>query len=131
MPEKTIAHAPERSRYELRLDDEVVGVLDYREEDGVRSFTHTGVDSEHRGQGLAGELVEFALRDSREADVQVLPYCWYVRDHIAERREHLDLVPPEQRARFGLEKGSCPDFRPVGAPGGRSRIAGESEAHER
>jgi predicted GNAT family acetyltransferase len=106
MPEKTIVHAPERSRYELRLGDEVVGVLDYREEEGARSFTHTGVDPGHRGQGLAGELVEFALRESRDAAVQVLPYCWYVRDHIARRREHLDLVPSEQRTRFGLREES-------------------------
>jgi predicted GNAT family acetyltransferase len=54
MPEKTIAHARDRCRYELRLDDEVVAVADYSDEDRVRSFTHTETGREHRGQGLAG-----------------------------------------------------------------------------
>jgi uncharacterized protein len=102
VPEKTIADAPEHSRYELELDGRVVGVADYRQEGKVRSFTHTGVAHEHRGQGLAGELIEFALRDTRETGLEVLPYCWYVRDHIAQHPEYLELVPAESRADFGL-----------------------------
>lgn len=102
MPEKSIAHDHDRCRFELRRDDEVVGVADYREADGVRSFTHTETDRQHRGQGLAAELVEFALRDTQHAGLKALPLCWYVRDYIAEHGELLELVPEEQRGRFGL-----------------------------
>jgi uncharacterized protein len=103
VPEKTIADAPENSRYELKLDGRVVGVADYMQEGKVRSFTHTGVAPDHRGEGLAAELIEFALRDAREAELDVLPYCWYVRDHIAGHPEYMELVPAESRAEFGLE----------------------------
>ncbi|HSC20339.1 MAG TPA: GNAT family N-acetyltransferase [Solirubrobacterales bacterium] len=102
MPEKSIAHAPERSRYELKLDGEVVGVADYKQDAKVRSFTHTGVEPAHRGQGLAAELIDFALRETQEAELEVLPYCWYVRDHIAKNPQYLELVPGESRAGFGL-----------------------------
>jgi len=103
MPEKTISHRAERSRYELRLGDEVVGVADYMREGDRLSFTHTGVDPHLRGQGLAGELIEFALRDARKSKVEVLPYCSYVSHYIAEHPEYLELVPAEQRRAFGLD----------------------------
>jgi predicted GNAT family acetyltransferase len=101
VPEKTIADAPEHSRYELKLDGSIVGVADYRQEGNVRSFTHTGVETAHRGQGLAAELIDFALRDAREAGLEVLPYCWYVRDHIAQHPEYVQLVPADSRGSFG------------------------------
>jgi hypothetical protein len=102
MPEKTVAHVPDASRYELRLDERVVGVAEYTQEGDVRSFTHTVVEPQHRGQGLAAELVEFALRDTAEAELEALPYCWYVRDHIAANTQYLELVPEDGRRRFGL-----------------------------
>jgi uncharacterized protein len=103
--EKTIAinHDPQRRRYELCLDGRVVGIAEYVEEGRVRSFTHTAVEPRCRGRGLAAELVDFALREAGEGEVQVLPYCWYVRDHIARHPEHLELVPVEQRHAFGLK----------------------------
>jgi predicted GNAT family acetyltransferase len=104
--EKTIAHAPEHSRYELELDGRIVGVADYRQEGDVRSFTHTGVEPERRGQGLAAELIDHALREAQEEGLEVLPYCWYVRDHIAKHPEYADLVPAESRASFGLDSGA-------------------------
>jgi predicted GNAT family acetyltransferase len=111
VPEKTIAHAPERWRYELKLDERVVGAADYRQDGNIRSFTHTGVEPDHRGQGLAAELIEFALREAREEKLEVLPYCWYVRDHIAQHPEYMELVPPESRASFRL--GGEVDPRPI------------------
>ncbi|HEX2265875.1 MAG TPA: GNAT family N-acetyltransferase [Solirubrobacterales bacterium] len=104
-PEKTIAHEPERSRYALRLDGKVVGVADYARDGDALAITHTGVEPRLRGQGLAGELVEFVLDDIRDSDLQVLPYCSYVSDYIARRPEYLELVPAERRRAFGLRPG--------------------------
>lgn len=94
-----------RDRYELRLDDRVVGELDFRREGDLLSITHTGVAPSHRGQGLAAELVEFALREVRESGLKVLPYCSYVSDYIAKHPEHRELVPAERRRSFGLADG--------------------------
>jgi uncharacterized protein len=95
----------DRNRYELRLDDRVVGVADYVRDGDALAVTHTGVEPRFRGQGLAGELIEFVLRDMREAGLQVLPYCSYVSDYIARNPEHLELVPTERRRAFGLSSG--------------------------
>ena len=105
MPEKAISHEPERNRYALRLDDRVVGVADYMRDGDALAITHTGVEPRFRGQGLAGELIEFALRDMSEAGEQVLPYCSYVSDYIARNPEYLELVPEERRRTFGLRPG--------------------------
>jgi uncharacterized protein len=97
-----ISEDSERSRYELRLDGRLVGVADYRRDGDVLAFTHTGVEPEFRGRGLAAALVDFALSSAREAGLKALPHCWYVRDHIAAHPELLDLVPADRRAEFGL-----------------------------
>jgi len=102
VPEKTIANAPDHSRYELKLDGQIIGVADYRQDGNVRSFTHTGIEPAHRGEGLAAELIDFALREAQGANLEVLPYCSYVREYIAQHPEYLELVPAERRASFGL-----------------------------
>jgi predicted GNAT family acetyltransferase len=93
---------PQSTRYELELDGKIVGVADYKQDGNIRSFTHTGVEPAHRGQGLAAELIDFALREAQEAGLEVLPYCWYVRDHIAADPDYMELVPAESRGGFGL-----------------------------
>jgi predicted GNAT family acetyltransferase len=102
---KEISKDGARDRYELRLGDSVVGEVDYMRKGDRIAITHTGVRPSHRGQGLAGELVEFVLRDLGDAELKVLPYCSYVSDFIARRPEYLELVPPEQRPQFGLGRG--------------------------
>jgi hypothetical protein len=37
VPEKTIADAPDHSRYELKLDGEIVGVADYKQDGSFAS----------------------------------------------------------------------------------------------
>lgn len=72
-------HAPSESRYEVRDGGRVIGLAAYREPDETHvAFTHTEVSEEYGGQGLAGELVSFALADARERGRRIVPYCSYV-----------------------------------------------------
>lgn len=102
--ETSISKDDARNRYELRLEDRVVGELDFMRDGEELAITHTGVRPSHRGQGLAGELVDFALRDIQESGLSVLPYCSYVSDYIAKHPEYLELVPADRRRRFGLSE---------------------------
>jgi predicted GNAT family acetyltransferase len=79
-----------------------VGEADYVREGDRLSITHTGVESRLRGQGLAGELIEVVLHDAKEEGLEVLPYCSYVADYIDKHPQYRDLVPAEQRRRFGI-----------------------------
>ena len=55
----------DRSRYELLLDGEVVGVADYRDTGDDLVFPHTEIDLAHRGKGLGEILVREAMDDVR------------------------------------------------------------------
>jgi uncharacterized protein len=94
----------EQSRYEARLGAETVAIADYVKQPGIVSFTHTETFDGHKGQGLAGRLIDRALRDARDEELEVIPFCWFVAKHIGTHPEYLDLVPADRRAEFGLPK---------------------------
>jgi hypothetical protein len=92
----------EQSRYEVHLGGETVAVADYVRQPGIVSFTHTETFDGHKGQGLAGRMIDRALRDAQAEGLQVMPFCSFVADYVGSHREFLDLVPTERRADFGL-----------------------------
>jgi predicted GNAT family acetyltransferase len=100
-----IVEDKEQSRYEARVDGEVVGVADYVGQEGRKSFTHTETFAGHGGQGVAGKIIARALADARAEGVEVLPFCFFVAAYIGDNREYLDLVPADRRAEFGLPAG--------------------------
>jgi len=71
-------------------------VVDYRINGDAISFNRTFTTPARRGQGLAGDVVEFAANDvEASSDRHIVPMCWYVgewfdrhpdRAHLLERR---------------------------------------------
>ena len=89
-------------RYELSRDG-ASAVLEYEEAGGgVAVFTHTFVPEALRGQGVAAELVRFALDDARARGWKVLPQCGYVDVFMRRHREYADL-----RAEGGESAPAC------------------------
>lgn len=72
----------DRSRYELLLDGEVVGVADYRDTGDAIVFPHTEIDPAHRGKGLGEILVRAAMDDVKVLGRTVVPTCWFVREFL-------------------------------------------------
>lgn len=97
-----VADAPDEHRYELRTGDAVSGFAAYRLRDGVMTLTHTEVDPSLEGQGGGSRLARFALDDARARDLAVVPSCPFISDWIERHPEYTDLVPADQRERFGL-----------------------------
>ena len=81
----------ERSRYEGRLDDELVTVIDYDEEDDVLVVTHTGTEPRWRGRGLAGKTTRLALADVRARGLRVQPVCTFTAHYLDTHPEVADL----------------------------------------
>jgi uncharacterized protein len=79
-------------RYELRVDDVLVGIADFKDEGDRIVFPHTEIDPSRRGTGLGAVLVRAALDDVRGRDAKVVPACWYVADFIRDNPEYGDLV---------------------------------------
>jgi uncharacterized protein len=100
--ELEVTDHPERSRFEVRGDGEIVGFLDYRLHDGELALLHTETDTRLRRQGIAGQLVQSSLDAARERRLAVLPYCWFVQRWIADHPGYADLVPADRREQFGM-----------------------------
>ena len=101
--EPTVADAPERSRFEIRVDGRTAGFAAYRTRPGLLVFTHTEIDDAYGGRGLGSVLVRAALDTARGRGLSVRPDCPFVRNLVARHPdEYLDLVPEELRPRLGL-----------------------------
>jgi predicted GNAT family acetyltransferase len=93
---------PARSRFEILVDGRVAGFAAYRRHGDVLDFTHTEIDDRFEGRGLGSRLIEAALERARANGWQALPHCPFVKAYIEKNPEYAELVPADQRPRFGL-----------------------------
>jgi predicted GNAT family acetyltransferase len=89
-----VTNRPEHSRYELRVDGELAGIVEYRDRarGGLRTFTHTLVSPLFEGRGLASHLARAALDDARAEGLKIVPLCPFIAGYIATHPEYADLV---------------------------------------
>lgn len=80
------------NRYEISLDGERIGFIDYVRDGDVIDMTHTEVDPEHQGQGYAGQLADFALQDVQTTGLTVRPTCPFIADHIEANAEYGSII---------------------------------------
>ena len=88
-----ITDAPDRSRYELVRDGELVGWVDYRPAGASTIIAHTEVLEGHEGEGLGGELVRDTVAAIAASGKTVIPTCPFAAAYIArhpELQKHLD-----------------------------------------
>jgi uncharacterized protein len=98
----TVVDVPERGRFEIRVDDKVVGLASYHVDNGTMTLPHTEIDPAVGGRGLGTMLVAAVLDAARDRGVHVLPYCSFVRRYIQQHPELVDLVAEADREHFGL-----------------------------
>ena len=77
--------APDRNRYEIRVDGSLVGIADYVDRDERRLFTHTEIHPRVGGKGLGEQLVRYALDDSERHGRESVGLCSFVA-HVQSGR---------------------------------------------
>lgn len=92
MSETTVTDVPDRSRFELRLGEEVVGHIAYRRDGDVLDLHHTEIADDHEGEGLGGRLVRGVLDDVRARGLRVVPTCPFVKGWIDKHPDEAALV---------------------------------------
>ena len=75
-------------QFTISIDDRRVGLIDFHDRDGVRTFTHTEVDPAYGGRGLATILVGEALQAARGAGLRIASQCSMVDGYIAKHPEY-------------------------------------------
>ena len=88
----TIVDAEAAQRYEARDGAEVAGFLDYVVRRDRVALIHTEVLPSHTGQGVAEQLVRFALDDARRRGLRVIIICSYARAYVERHPETHDIV---------------------------------------
>lgn len=92
-PAYSITKDASENRYVVHHDDTDTGFLSYSEDDRTITIEHTVVDEAHQGQGVAGDLVKFALDDlAARTDKRIEPACSYARMWIARHPEYQYLT---------------------------------------
>lgn len=88
----TITKNAPANRFELRVGEQLVGLIDYRLTDaGAVNMFHTETDPAFGGRGLASQLVAFALADARAEGYQVVPTCPFIDTYLDRHPELADL----------------------------------------
>lgn len=81
-----------KSRYELTVDGEVVGFIDYRLVSDSIELPHTEVDPGHGGHGYGAQLARHALDDVRAQGKKVIPTCPFIARYIEKNEQYQDLL---------------------------------------
>ena len=82
-----VVDVPERGRFEVRVDDRVVGLASYHVDGTTMTLPHTEVDPSVGGRGIGTALVAGVLDAARERGLTVLPYCSFIRHYIQQHPE--------------------------------------------
>jgi predicted GNAT family acetyltransferase len=90
--EPEIIDAEAAQRYEARHEGDLAGYIDYVVRRDRIALIHTEVLPSHQGQGIAEQLVRFALDDARRRGLRVIATCVYVRAYVERHPETHDIV---------------------------------------
>ena len=78
--------------YALDSAGKLIAEITFPEAGGIAYIDHTFVDGALRGQGVAGRLVEAAVRQIRSEGLRVRPTCSYAARWFSEHPEESDLL---------------------------------------
>ncbi len=88
-----LARDEAHKRYTGSVEGRVAALAEYIPTPELVVFTHTETDPSYEGQGVASQLVRWALDDVRGRGLRVLPLCPFVKAYIGKHAdEYGDLV---------------------------------------
>ncbi|MEL0135273.1 MAG: GNAT family N-acetyltransferase [Aquiluna sp.] len=91
--EPKVVHDEANKRYEIFLEEDRVGLMDYSLMPGEIHLVHTEVDPAHQGKNLAAILLRESLADIREKDKEkVVPVCSYTVRYMEKHPDTHDLL---------------------------------------
>ncbi len=93
MADVQVTDNPGKSRFEVRVDDELAGFAAYETAEDLIMFTHTEIVDAFEGQGVGSALARGALDSVRgDGTRKVLPRCPFIRGWIEKHPDYQDLV---------------------------------------
>jgi predicted GNAT family acetyltransferase len=90
-----VTHNQANRMFEVWIDGRL-SKLDYIQDEKNFVITHVGVYPEHRGQGVAGKIVEAGLQYAKENSLRVIPMCSYAAAYIRRNPQYVELTNQER-----------------------------------
>jgi uncharacterized protein len=91
-----VRNNPALYRYEIWLEGQRAGYIQYGLGLGRIALVHTEVYEPYEGLGLGTHLARSVLDDARARGLMVMAYCPFIADYIEDHLdEYGDLVAPE------------------------------------
>lgn len=99
MTDFTFANETDASRYTLHRGDDLVSIIDYRDDGRTLAMTRVYTVPTFRGHGYAAEVVDRAVADLEErGDRAVQPVCWYAADWFAAHPDRAGVLASHRTA---------------------------------
>lgn len=83
-----------RRRYEIFVDDELVGFTQYRDRASTREIFHTEVFEGFEGRGLGTTMLRGALDDIRAQELRLEATCPMLVKYLEQHPDDRDLLGP-------------------------------------
>jgi predicted GNAT family acetyltransferase len=80
----------EPDQFTIAVEGKTVGKAEFLDRGEKRVFTHTEVDKDYGGRGLATILVGEALQQTRDAGLRIVPECPMVVGYVEKHPEYRD-----------------------------------------
>ncbi|WP_210367321.1 GNAT family N-acetyltransferase [Bacillus sp. REN3] len=55
-------------------------------------INHTGVNPQHRGQGLAEKLVSHVVEKAKKEGLKIVPVCWFAKKEFDEKESYREVL---------------------------------------
>ena len=94
-----IRNSTDSGSYDAVLGDQVIGTIVYELRGNRMVVTHTVVDSEFRGQGIASALARTALDDLVTSGMTLTSYCGFIADFIDRNPGYAQVVDADKPGR--------------------------------
>ena len=87
--EYVVRDNPEKRRYEILREGELLGEILYRTKPGAVVLLHTEVAPAAEGHGIGSRLVAGALDEIRSRGLRVVPVCPFVAAYLRRHPEQV------------------------------------------
>ncbi len=95
-----VTDQPGRQRYEMAVDGQLAGFVQYRRHANVIDLIHTEIEPAFEGRGLGEQLARATLDDVARRGLQIIPTCPFITGYLRRHPAYVDLVVPDHQAEF-------------------------------
>jgi len=77
----------------VKINNEIIGsVILGKQTDNIFRILHVVVEEKHRGQGIAGKLVNFLAQTARKNNFNLIPVCSFAVSYFQKNPQFNDVL---------------------------------------